>query len=114
MLKHGESTTIVCCLSQLQTQNKDFCDKNQKSSSETVIIAPNVIELTFAVYSLTVIFLTKLRLSLFSEPQSQSQWSNTKQADLQPADLQPANLQITPARWLELCFQFAGHISKVV
>ena len=73
MLKQGESTIIVCCLLQLQTQNKDFCDKNQKSSSGTVIISPNLIELTFAVYSLNVIFLTKLRLSLFSEPQSQSQ-----------------------------------------
>ena len=60
MLKQGESTIIVCCLLQLQTQNKDFCDKNQKSSSETVIISPNLIELTFAVYSLTVMFLYKV------------------------------------------------------
>ena len=50
MLKQGESTIIVCCLLQLQTQNKDFCYKNQKSSSETVIISPNLIELTFAVF----------------------------------------------------------------
>ena len=60
LLKQGESTIIVCCLLQLQAQNKDFCDKNHKSSSETVIISPNLIELTFDVYSLTVIFLYKV------------------------------------------------------